>query len=99
MARLLTVRTDTHALRLADAADLWYSGGGAFQRRTFGYSGRPSGGHGSLATLYDVSCDYTYNPRVTVGGYYGHALGRAVTQPMYPSGRLQLLYGELLVRF
>ena len=38
-ARTLTIRADVHSLRLADANDLWYQGGGAFQPRTFGYVG------------------------------------------------------------
>lgn len=38
------VRSDIHLLRLADATDLWYTSGGAFQATTFGYTGRPSNG-------------------------------------------------------
>lgn len=38
----VTLRADVHTLRLADRNDLWYSGGGAFQPGTFGYTGRPS---------------------------------------------------------
>jgi hypothetical protein len=98
--RDLAFRADVHALDLAHASDLWYSGGGAFQPRTFGYTGRPSSGQSRLATLVDVSGDYAFNPRITVSGYYGHALGHAVTQSIYPTGsHLQLGYAELLVRF
>src|SRR5262249_52981923 len=50
----LTIRTDVHALQLARSSDLWYSGGGAFQPGSFGYTGRPSNGHTGLGTLYDV---------------------------------------------
>jgi hypothetical protein len=96
----LTIRGDVHALDLAQASDLWYTGGGAFQPGTFGYTGRPSNGHTKLATLYDVSGDYGFSPRITVSGYYGHALGHTVTQSIYPTGsHLHLLYAELLVRF
>ncbi len=80
----LTLRTDVHALRLADRNDLWYSGGGAFQRRTFGYNGRPSNGQAGLATLYDVSGDITLNPRVALGLYYAYARGGAVAQSIFP---------------
>jgi hypothetical protein len=31
----LSLRSEVHALRLASASDLWYSGGGAFQPKTF----------------------------------------------------------------
>ena len=54
----VTTRSDIHALRLANSNDLWYTGGGAFQPWTFGYTGRPSNGARSLATLYDTSLDY-----------------------------------------
>jgi len=63
----LTLRADVHALRLADKNDLWYSGGGAFQPGTFGFSGRPSNGQTGLATLYDVSGDVALNPHVAFG--------------------------------
>jgi hypothetical protein len=96
----LTFRTDVHALHLAAANDLWYSGGGAFQPRTFGYTGRPASGQSSLATLVDVSGDYAYNPRVTIGGYFGDAVGHAVAQSIYPTGtHIRFAYAELLVRF
>jgi hypothetical protein len=96
----LTVRTDAHALRLATPADLWYSGGGAFQPQTFGYTGRPSGGHAALAALYDVSGDCAVTPRLAVGGYYGEGHGGAVPNAIYPSGgAVHLGYLELLVRF
>jgi len=54
----LLLRSELHALRLASAADLWYLGGGAFQRQTFGYTGRPSSGNRGLANVWDLSADY-----------------------------------------
>ncbi|HUK35053.1 MAG TPA: alginate export family protein, partial [Vicinamibacterales bacterium] len=78
-----TIRSDVHLLRLADANDLWYSGGGAFQATTFGYTGRPSNGQSTLATLYDISADVTLIPHVSVGGYFGYATGGLVTQAIY----------------
>jgi hypothetical protein len=71
----LTIRSDGHALRLADHHDLWYQGGGVFQRETFGYAGLPSGGHSGLATLYDSSVDVRVSPRVSPGFYYAYARG------------------------
>jgi hypothetical protein len=98
--RNLTFRMDVHALSLARATDLWYTGGGAFQPATFGYSGRPSNGHTSLATLYDVSGDYALTPRITLSGYYGDAVGRSVAQSIFPAGdHLRLAYAEFFVRF
>ena len=96
----LSVRTDVHAVRLADRNDFWYSGGGAFQPSTFGYTGRPSNGETGLSTLSDVSGDYRVNARLSLGLYYGYASGRAVTQAIYSSSDgAHLGYAELLLRF
>jgi hypothetical protein len=86
-SRKIAIRSDIHSLRLANHNDFWYSGGGAFQPWTFGYTGRPSNGQSGLATLYDVSVDYSVNGRVAIGTYYGHASGKLVTQSIYPQGK------------
>jgi Alginate export len=96
----VTVRSDIHSLRLAQSADLWYSGGGAFQAATFGYTGRPSNGQSTLGTLYDVSADVTLTPHVGVGGYFGYATGGLVTQAIYTGGNaVHLGFFELNLRF
>jgi hypothetical protein len=82
----VTVRSDVHTLRLASANDLWYAGGGAFQPWTFGYTGRPSNGARSLATLYDTSVDFRVSRHASVGLYYGYAEGKSVIKHIYPSG-------------
>jgi len=95
-----TIRADVHALRLAEPNDLWYSGGGAFQPGTFGYTGRPSNGASALATLVDGSLDYTAGPHAVVTGYVGFAHGGAVVERIYPAGRdARLGYVELTLRF
>ena len=95
-----TVRSDIHWLRLADSTDLWYSGGGAFQAATFGYTGRPSNGQSTLGTLYDVSADVTLTPHVGVGGYIGYAAGGLVTQAIYSGGNaVHLAFFELNLKF
>ena len=40
----VTVSSEFHSLRLSNANDLWYSGGGAYQPWTFGYTGRSTSG-------------------------------------------------------
>jgi len=85
-ANRLTLRTDVHALWLADKSDLWYSGGGAFQAGTFGYSGRPSNGRTELGALYDVSADIILSAHVGLGFYYAYARGQAVAQSIFPGG-------------
>jgi alginate export protein len=95
----VTLRGDVHVLHLADAADLWYQGGGAFQPSTFGYAGRPSSGNASLATLTDISADVAVSPRLTLSGYFGYAAGRPVTDALYGGGSSRLAYLEVLVKF
>lgn len=60
----VVVRSDLRVLRLAEQADLWYAGGGAFEAESFGYAARPAAARG-LATLADVSVEW--RPSRTVG--------------------------------
>jgi len=96
----LTMRADAHSLRLANSNDLWYSGGGAFQPWTFGYTGRASGGQSGLATLYDASADFNYNRHLLLSVYYGHAAGKLVIPAIYPNGKdANLGFVEMTFRF
>jgi hypothetical protein len=89
-----------HALRLASRNDLWYVGGGAFQPRTFGYTGRPSGGNRSFANVWDLSGDYQVNQNFALGLYYAHAWGKAVIASIYPEDpNGQFAYIETNFRF
>ena len=83
----LNIRSDVHSLALANRNDLWYSGGGMFQPWTFGYTGRPSNGQSSLATLFDMSADYNVHSHASLGVYYGRAVGKAVIESIYPNGK------------
>jgi len=83
-ASKLSLRTETHALRLASASDLWYSGGGAFQPKTFGYTGRPSNGNRGLANVWDFNADYQFTRSFGASFYYGHAWGKGVIDSIYP---------------
>lgn len=95
-----TLRADAHQLRLAEAADLWYQGGGAYQRQTFGYVGRPSNGRNDLAALFDLSADCALNSRTTVSFYLAAARGGQVIEPIYPRGKNAALgYVELTRRW
>jgi Alginate export len=95
----LMVRSDLHALRLAQATDLWYSGGGAFEPETFGYTGRPSSGQTALAGLWDISGDCILSRHVAATIYYGHGSSRAVPDTIYGGGNLQFAYLEITLRF
>lgn len=96
----LALRSEFHALRLADPADLWYLGGGVFQQSTFGFQGRPSNGHTALATVADVSADYPLTRYLNLSLYYSHAAGGSVVSAIYPkSASGQLSYVETTVHF
>jgi len=99
-SKKVTVRSDFHSLRLAGRNDLWYSGGGAFQPWTFGYTGRPSSGNSGLANLYDVSADFNFNSHFTLGTYYGRANGKLIVASIYPNGKnANFGFLELLFNF
>jgi hypothetical protein len=96
----LNLRSEWHSLKLAEADDLWYVGGGAFQPRTFGYTGRPSGGDRGLASVWDVSADYRITKNFGVSTYYGHAWGKSVVATIYPrDANGQFAYLETNLRF
>lgn len=81
----LMLRSELHALRLADANDLWYGGGGAFQPHTFGYTGRATGGNRSLANVWDFSMDVPLRYGLSLTTYYAHAWGKSAVASIYPS--------------
>ena len=95
----VTTSTEFHSLALANANDLWYLGGGAFQPWTFGYTGRATGGAKSLANLWDTSVEYRIRRNITTPAYVGYASGRAAMAAIYPKGKngalgyLELNYG------
>jgi len=94
------LRSEGHLLRLTKAADLWYSGGGAFQPATFGYTGRTSSGSRRLANLWDVSLDFPLRYGFSATLYYGHAWGKSVIAKIYSAGMgAQFGYVETNFRF
>jgi len=95
----LTLRSDVHALRLSSSRDLWYQGGGAYDQKVFGYTGRPSGRSTSLATLFDVSADLTLTQHVAFAGYFGDAQGKQVVRKIYPDSSARFGYVEVTYRF
>jgi hypothetical protein len=96
----LALRSEAHALRLANAADLWYSGGGAFQPKTFGYTGRPSNGNRGLANVWDLSADYQITRSFSTTLYYGRAWGKGVISAIYPKdANGQLIFLETNLHF
>ncbi|HYP05632.1 MAG TPA: alginate export family protein [Bryobacteraceae bacterium] len=99
-SKAISIRSDVHSLRLTEAADLWYLGGGAFQPWTFGFQGRTSAGTRGLATLYDISADYAVHKNLALSAYFGHAVGHSVARSVYPGGKdANFGYLEMTVRF
>ena len=98
--RKLTVRSEAHSLNLTNANDLWYVGGGAFQKQSFGYTGRPSGGQRRFAVVLDLSADYQLDSQTMLTFYAAHARGKAVVRNLFPDGRnANLVYIEATRRF
>jgi len=99
-ASKLSLRSEGHALRLASTSDLWYLGGGAFQPKTFGYTGRPSNGNRGLANVWDFSADYQVTRSFSATLYYGHAWGKGVIEAIYPkNANGQLIFLETNYHF
>lgn len=96
----LVLKSEFHALRLANHNDLWYIGGGAFQPWTFGYQSRSTSGARGLANLWDISGDYTVNQHVALTLYWGYAQGKSAIEAIYPKGKDgHLGYAEVTYRF
>jgi hypothetical protein len=96
----ITTSSEFHALALSNANDFWYSGGGAYQPWTFGYTGRSTSGRQSLANLYDTNVEYRFNRKFTFTGYFGYAQGLAAMEQIYPKGKDGTFgYVEMLYKF
>jgi hypothetical protein len=94
----VSLRSDVHRVRLSQASDLWYMGSGAFERESFGYGGRPSGGQRGFGTLIDIGLEYRPGPHLSLSAYSGWVRGGDVIAAVYPtsrSGRLFYLEGEV----
>jgi hypothetical protein len=99
-AKRVVVRSDLHWLQLTTGKDLWYQGGGAFDNKVFGYTGRPGNGYSSFATVADVSADWQATRSLALNLYYAHASGGNVISAIYPSGtNAQLGFVEVVYRW
>ena len=99
----VAARFDAHHLRLSNKNDLWYVGGGAFQKNSFGFVGRPSQSKQNLCWLFDASADISISARTAVTLYYGGMRGGGVQSATYPQGGKNplghFLYFELMQKF
>jgi hypothetical protein len=98
--RHVELRSDLHWLQLSSSNDLWYQGGGAFDNKVFGYTGRPNNGHSSFASIADVSADWQATSSLAVNLYYSHVWGKSVVGAIYPVNRnAQYGYIEMVYRW
>jgi hypothetical protein len=94
------LRSDLHWLDLTSGKDLWYSGGGAFDNKVFGFTGRPANGHTSFASVADISSDWQATKNIAFNAYYGYGWGKSVVGAIYPTDKnIQLGYVELIYRW
>jgi hypothetical protein len=97
-AKKLEIRSDLHFLQLTSDKDLWYQGGGAFDNKVFGFTGRPANLHHSFASVVDISSDYQLTKALAVNLYFAHSFGRSAIAASYPAnasanfGYLELVY-------
>ena len=83
----LEIQSSLHGLWLAAKKDRWYSGGGAFDNRIFGYAARPGNGYGYLGSLADCQATWKMNSHVALQLYYGHIFGGSIAGSIYPASR------------
>jgi hypothetical protein len=99
-AKKLELRSDLHWLQLTSGKDDWYTGGGAYDNKVFGFTPRPANGHTSLASVWDISSDWQASNHFNFNFYYGYGWGKTVVRAIYPTGpNIQLGYAELIYRW
>jgi hypothetical protein len=99
-AKRLALRADLHWLQLTSRNDLWYLGGGAYDNKVFGFTGRSPNGHTSLASVPDISADWQATKNVALNFYYAYAQGKTVVAAIYPNDRnMQYGYVEFVYRW
>jgi len=99
-SKRLALRSDLDWLQLSSANDLWYQGGGAFDNKVFGYTGRPANGHTSLASVLDVSADWQASKSIGLNFYYAYAQGKSIPAAIYPTNKdMNYGYVEFVYRW
>ena len=94
------IRSDLHWLQLTSNHDLWYQGGGAFDSKVFGYTGRPANLHHSFASVIDASLDWQITKPIDVNFYYAKSYGKSVIAAIYPqTTNAQFGYVEFVYRW
>ncbi len=79
------LRFDWHWLKVDQAEDVLYSGGGATSDSFFGYAGVPTGGETQLAHLVQAYSTVRLHPNAALNLLYAHAFGQAVLAQQFSS--------------
>ena len=97
----LSLPIDLHSIELTEAADRWYFGSGATQKRgtIFGYGSRPSNRSTKLGTVVEGTASYDVNPHWSVNGYLGFLNGGPVVLGSFDDRWLTYGFLENIVRF
>jgi hypothetical protein len=96
----ISLRSDLHWLKLTSANDLWYQGGGAYDNKVFGYTGRPANSQSSFASMLDASVEWQVAKPVTMTVYYAKSFGKSVIGAIYPTTKnAQYGYVEFVYRW
>ncbi len=95
----VTVRVDYHWLRLTEARDLWYSGGGATNDDVFGFSGVPANGRRELAHTAELGVNVTLTTRLSLYAFYAHAFGQGVVRATFAGEHADYGYVEMIFKY
>jgi len=94
------LRADWHRIELNEGSDLWYAGGGAFNKTAFGYVARPGFGKNGLMDVLDLSVSYKFSQRYSGTLYLSSASGDELIDVIYPEGNdASYIYLELEAKF
>ncbi|MGH7198624.1 MAG: alginate export family protein [Candidatus Omnitrophota bacterium] len=100
----VTVRTEVHAVELAEKKDRWYLASGAMHNNVADdFAARASGNNDDLGQLVDVTVSWAVHPDVTITAYYGHFFGGDVAESFFSGNGAQqdanYAYAEVVVNF
>lgn len=98
-SKRMELRSDLHFLQVSSAQDFLYNGGGAYDKKVFGYTGRSANGHTSLASIVDFSMDFAVTPALSVNTYYARSYGKSVINALYLGNEANYGYLELIYKF
>lgn len=89
----LQLVTSLHNLNLRSSSDFLYSGGGASNNSSFGYSGINSNGYKSVGNVLDIGSSYLLSENIKIDTYISHVFSSSVLDSNYANGQSDINYG------